>query len=41
VALLAASVWGYFSTSRKGQIVVAMVTLTALVATIARFWVPR
>ncbi len=41
VALLAASVWGYFSTSRKGQIVVAIVTLAALVATVARFWVPR
>jgi len=41
VSLLAASVWGYFSTSRKGQIVVAIVTLAAIVATIARFWVPR
>jgi len=41
VALLAASVWGYFSTSRKGQIVVAIVTLAALVALVARFWVPR
>jgi hypothetical protein len=42
VALLAASVWGYFSTSRKGQIVVAIVTLAALVATtVVRFWVPR
>ena len=42
VALLAAAVWGYFSSSRKGQIVVAIVTLAALVATtVARFWVPR
>ena len=42
VALLAASVWGYFSSSRKGQIAVALITLAALAATtVARFWVPR
>ncbi len=42
VALLAASVWGYFSSSRKGQIVVAVVTLAALVVTIVvLFWVPK
>ena len=40
--LLAAPVWGYFSTSRKGQIAVAVITLVALVATtVVRFWVPR
>ncbi len=41
LVLLAASVWGYFSSSRKGQIAVALVTLLALFATVARFWVPR
>ena len=42
VALLAASVWGYFSSSRKGQSVVAIVTLAALVVTIVvLFWVPK
>ncbi len=42
VALLAASVWGYFSSSRKGQIAVAAITLTALFATtVVRFWDPR
>ncbi len=40
--LLAAPVWGYFSTSRRGQIAVAVITLVALVATtVVRFWVPR
>jgi hypothetical protein len=42
VLLLTASVWGYFSSSKKGQIIVALVTLLALFATtVARFWVPR
>ena len=42
VALLAASVWGYFSSSRKGQIAVAVITLGALFATtLVRFWDPR
>jgi hypothetical protein len=42
VVLLAASIWGYFSSSRKGQIAVAVITLGALtVTTVARFWVPR
>ena len=42
VVLLAASVWGYFASSRKGQIAVAAITLVALiVTTVARFWVPR
>ena len=42
VALLAASVWGYFSSRRKGQIAVAVITLVALFATTAvRFWDPR
>ena len=42
LALLAAPVWGYFSSSRKGQIAVATITLAALVATtVARFWFPR
>jgi len=40
--LLAASVWGYFSSSRKGQIAVALITLATLAATtVTRFWVPR
>ena len=42
VVLLAASVWGYFASSRKGHTAVAMVTLAALFATTAaRFWFPR
>lgn len=42
VALLVASVWGYFATSRNGQTAVAVITLAALIATTAtRFWMPR
>lgn len=42
VVLLGASVWGYFATSRNGQLAVALITLAALLATTAvRFWVPR
>lgn len=42
VALLATSVWGYFTSSRKGQIAVAVITLAALFATtVVRFWDPR
>ena len=42
VALLVASVWGYFSSSRKGQTAVAIITLGALFATtVVRFWDPR
>ena len=42
VVLLAASVWGYFSSSKKGQTAVAILILAALiVTTVARFWVPR
>ena len=42
VVVLAASVWGYFSSSKKGQTAVAILTLAAfIVTTVARFWVPR
>ncbi len=42
IALLAAAVWGYFSTSRRGQTAVAVITLVALLATVVvRFWDPR
>ncbi len=42
VMLLVAAVWGFFSSSKRGQTAVALITLVALVATtIARFWVPR
>ena len=42
VVLLAAAVWGYFTSSRQGQVAVALVTLVALIGTTAaRFWVPR
>jgi len=42
VVLLVASIWGFFSSTRKGQIAVAVVTLAALIAiTVVRFWLPR
>ena len=42
VTLLAASVWGYLTTSQRGQVAVALITLIALVGTAAaRFWIPR
>jgi hypothetical protein len=42
VLLLTSAVWGYFSSSKKGQIAVAFLTLAAFVATVvARFWFPR
>ena len=42
VTLLVASVWGYVTPSRRGQVAVALITLIALVGTAAaRFWIPR
>ena len=42
VVLLVASIWGFFSSTRKGQIAVAVITLAALIAiTVVRFWLPR
>ena len=40
--LLLTAVWGYCSSSKKGQIAVGLITLGALIATtVARFWFPR
>ena len=40
--LLVGAVWGYFATSRNGQLAVAVITLAALIFTTAtRFWMPR
>lgn len=42
VALLLASVCGYFVSSKKNHIAVAVVVLAALLATtVSRFWLPR
>jgi len=42
VVMLAASIWGYFASSRKAHTAVALLTLIALFATTAaRFWLPR
>jgi len=42
VILLTAAIWGFFSSGKRAQIAVALMTLVALVVTtVARFWVPR
>ena len=42
VALLSVTVWGYFASSRKAHVAVAIITFVALLATVAaRFWLPR
>ncbi len=42
VILLAASIWGFFASSKRAHIAVAVIALAALIGiTVVRFWLPR
>ena len=42
VVLMAASIWGFFASGKRGQTAVAIISLASLIGvTVVRFWLPR